>query len=93
MIEWGFQEKQLNICLAPLVSNGALLCKWSMVDMLGVNCTNVITPCIGQCDLDKNDICMGCYRSALEISSWMNKSEDEKIDIAIRCKKKIARNL
>ena len=63
-----------------------------MPDMfIGLN-NNVITPCIGQCDLDGNDICMGCYRSALEISDWMHKSDDEKIDIVIRCKKKIALN-
>lgn len=54
------------------------------------NSTNVITPCIGQCDLDDNDNCMGCYRSASEITDWMNKSDDEKIAIVIRCKKKIA---
>ena len=61
--------------------------------MLGINCKNVITPCIGLCDLDENDICIGCYRSASEISGWQNKTEDEQIDIVIRCKKKIAQNL
>jgi len=55
---------------------------------IGIN-KNVITPCIGQCALNDNDICMGCYRSATEITDWINKSEDEKIDIVIRCKKKI----
>ena len=54
------------------------------------NNINVITPCVGQCDLDESDICMGCYRSSSEISDWINKSEDEKIDIVIRCKKMIA---
>ncbi|PHR80655.1 MAG: DUF1289 domain-containing protein [Colwellia sp.] len=51
--------------------------------------TNVITPCIGQCDLDEHEICVGCYRSAVEITDWLNKSEDEKIAIVIRCKKKM----
>jgi len=54
------------------------------------NNKNVITPCVGRCDLDENDICMGCYRSVAEIAGWVDKSEDEKIDIVIRCKKKIA---
>lgn len=53
---------------------------------------NNITPCISKCDLDENDICQGCYRTADEISGWMDKSEDEKIEIVIRCKKKIAQN-
>jgi len=57
------------------------------------NSKNVITPCVGQCDLDENKICMGCYRSVSEIAGWMDKSEDEKIAIVIRCKKKIALHL
>jgi len=52
--------------------------------------TNIITPCISQCHLDESDICQGCYRSSSEITDWLNKSEDEKINIVIRCKKKIA---
>lgn len=51
---------------------------------------NVITPCTGQCDLDESNICTGCYRSSSEITDWLNKSEDEKIAIVIRCKKQIA---
>ena len=58
--------------------------------MLSINCKNVITPCISQCKLDDNDICIACYRTASEISDWMYKSEDEQIDIVIRCKKKMA---
>jgi predicted Fe-S protein YdhL (DUF1289 family) len=54
------------------------------------NNINVITPCVGQCALNADDICMGCYRTSSEISDWTNKSEDEKIDIVIRCKKTIA---
>lgn len=50
-----------------------------------------MTPCIGQCKLDENAICEGCYRTATEITDWVNKSEDEKIDIVIRCKKMIAK--
>jgi len=61
-----------------------------MTDMFIGNGTNVITPCVGRCGLDENDICIGCYRSASEIDGWVDKSEDEKIDIVIRCKKKIA---
>jgi len=60
-----------------------------MVNMFVGISTNIITPCIGQCNLDEHDICLGCYRTALEITDWLNKSEDEKIDIVIRCKKKM----
>ncbi len=54
------------------------------------NSLNVITPCTGKCELDMDDICKGCYRSSAEITDWVNKSEDEKISIVIRCKKVIA---
>ncbi len=54
------------------------------------NNKNVISPCTGQCGLDENNICTGCYRTSSEIADWVNKSEDEKIDIVIRCKKKMA---
>jgi predicted Fe-S protein YdhL (DUF1289 family) len=57
------------------------------------NNRSIITPCIGQCKLDESDMCTGCYRSAGEISDWTSKSEDEKIDIVIRCKKQIALNI
>jgi len=61
--------------------------------MLSINSRNIITPCTSQCDLDDNNICTGCYRSSFEISDWMNKSEDEKIEIVIRCKKMIQAQL
>jgi len=62
----------------------------SVRNMFIGNNISVITPCISQCCLDGNDVCMGCYRSSAEITDWVNKSEDEKIEIVIRCKKMIA---
>ena len=57
------------------------------------NNNSIITPCVGQCGLDENDTCIGCFRTSSEISGWMDKSEDEKIEIVIRCKKEIASRL
>ncbi len=54
------------------------------------NNNRVITPCIGQCCLDANKVCMGCFRTSDEITGWIDKSEDEKVAIVIRCKKQIA---
>jgi uncharacterized protein len=53
------------------------------------NNNRVITPCIGQCQLDTSQVCSGCYRTSSEITSWIDKTEDEKIAIVIRCKKQI----
>ena len=30
----------------------------------------VESPCIRNCCLDNNDICMGCFRSLTEITQW-----------------------
>jgi predicted Fe-S protein YdhL (DUF1289 family) len=71
--------------------NNIVLASIEITYMFIGNNRSVLTPCISQCDLDDNDICIGCYRTADEITGWMNKSEDEKIDIVIRCKKLIAK--
>jgi len=73
--------------LISLVFNSEII----LIMFIGNN-RNIITPCIGQCDLDDDNTCIGCYRTESEITSWMDKSEDEKITIVIRCKKKIALN-
>ena len=30
----------------------------------------VASPCVDICVLDEADVCMGCYRSAQEITNW-----------------------
>lgn len=42
------------------------------------------SPCISVCVLDENDICMGCFRSAQEVTDWFMASDDEKQDILRR---------
>lgn len=32
--------------------------------------TGVASPCIGVCTLDEADVCVGCWRSAAEITDW-----------------------
>ena len=34
------------------------------------NATYIQTPCIMVCRLNKDDICMGCYRTLDEIGAW-----------------------
>ncbi len=36
------------------------------------------SPCISVCVLDDNDICMGCYRSAAEITDWFMATDEQK---------------
>jgi len=46
---------------------------------------DVPTPCVRNCCLDGNDICLGCHRSLSEILSWGGASDDERRAILARC--------
>lgn len=48
------------------------------------------SPCISVCVLDENDICVGCYRSAEEITDWFMASAVEKREILARCGERLA---
>ena len=36
------------------------------------------SPCIRNCCLDNNDICLGCFRSLIEITEWALVDEEKK---------------
>jgi predicted Fe-S protein YdhL (DUF1289 family) len=44
------------------------------------------SPCISVCLLDEQDICLGCYRSAEEITDWFMASPAEKRAILERAR-------
>ena len=41
----------------------------------------MVSPCVGVCALDEEDICMGCYRTGEEITHWgaMNDQQREEV--------------
>lgn len=39
------------------------------------------SPCVAVCVLDERDICIGCYRSAGEITDWFMAGSEEKREI------------
>ena len=39
------------------------------------------SPCISICALDENDVCVGCYRSAAEITRWSQADNSERREI------------
>ncbi|NQY89032.1 MAG: DUF1289 domain-containing protein [Colwellia sp.] len=59
-----------------------------MINASSVNRQKVVSPCVGKCTLDENDICVGCYRLVSEISGWLDTPEHEKIEIIARCRKR-----
>ena len=44
----------------------------------------VRSPCIAVCALDEDDVCLGCFRTADEITDWFMASDDEKRVIVTR---------
>lgn len=45
----------------------------------------ISSPCVSICALDEDDICVGCYRSALEIVDWVIMSEERKREVLRLC--------
>ncbi|MFD2229981.1 DUF1289 domain-containing protein [Alkalimarinus sediminis] len=41
----------------------------------------VSSPCVSVCALDENDLCVGCYRTGVEISQWGSMSPEEKRNV------------
>ena len=49
---------------------------------------NIKSPCINNCQLNNRKICIGCYRSIPEITSWSTASETKKAYIIESCAKR-----
>ena len=43
------------------------------------------SPCVRNCCLDENDICLGCFRSISEICGWAAATNEERKEILARC--------
>lgn len=48
------------------------------------------SPCVRQCCLDDNDICIGCYRTLQEICRWQALSDAEKQQVLVQCQQRQA---
>jgi len=42
---------------------------------------NIASPCIRNCCLNQQDICVGCYRHVDEIIYWQSLSDNEKLKV------------
>jgi uncharacterized protein len=38
----------------------------------------MITPCVGKCQMDQHDVCIGCGRSLQEIARWTSMTDQER---------------
>jgi predicted Fe-S protein YdhL (DUF1289 family) len=48
--------------------------------------TPVASPCVRNCCLDDDDICLGCHRALAEIVAWGTAPEQERRAIAARAR-------
>ncbi|MGD9540159.1 DUF1289 domain-containing protein [Methylocystis sp.] len=46
------------------------------------------SPCIKICELDRDDICVGCGRTRAEIAGWSSMSEAQQATVIERAKKR-----
>ena len=46
------------------------------------------SPCIDNCCLDQNDICLGCFRHLEEIKHWTKSDSSEKAQILKNCQER-----
>ena len=44
------------------------------------------SPCVRNCCLDHEDVCLGCNRTIQEICGWHKASAAEKTEILVRCR-------
>ncbi len=49
---------------------------------------DIPSPCVRNCCLDEQDICMGCHRSLDEIIAWHDSSLAQKQEIVQRAKQR-----
>lgn len=45
----------------------------------------VPSPCVRNCCLDDDDICLGCHRSITEITGWSAADAHQRREILLRC--------
>ena len=50
--------------------------------------SEVMSPCVRNCCLDDNDICLGCHRTVEEIIRWGEASDKEKLEILDNAKQR-----
>ncbi len=53
-----------------------------------VDPNTVASPCISECCLDDNDICVGCFRHVDEITGWHQATNERRQQIIDNCEQR-----
>ena len=43
--------------------------------------SKIESPCVSQCCLDEDDVCMGCFRHIDEITGWHSMSDAKRLEL------------
>ena len=62
-----------------------------MVSASSSKVEEVVSPCMGVCVLDDDDMCIGCYRTCGEIASWAAANNAERQTILDRVDERVAK--
>jgi predicted Fe-S protein YdhL (DUF1289 family) len=57
-------------------------------DNISKKIEEVSSPCIRNCCLNNDDICLGCFRHLKEITGWQNASNEKKLAILTTCQQR-----
>lgn len=49
----------------------------------------VASPCQSICALDHNDVCIGCYRTGMEITRWGRMTSEQQREVVRRCARRM----
>lgn len=49
---------------------------------------SIQSPCIRNCCLDRNDVCLGCFRTLSEIIAWGQASNEKRKTILLNAKQR-----
>lgn len=52
----------------------------------------ITSPCVSICALDKDDVCIGCHRTAKEIRDWLLMNDDERLDVIVKAAERGRKN-
>jgi len=50
----------------------------------------ISSPCVKNCCLDENDVCLGCGRTVQEVIDWGDAEDKVKLKILLASKKRLA---
>jgi predicted Fe-S protein YdhL (DUF1289 family) len=50
---------------------------------------SVASPCVRQCCLNEQDMCVGCGRYLVEITGWLNFTDEEKMTVVLYAQQRL----